>query len=539
VVIRHGSHGRLAVPIALALLVPGVREAHAQNRGTSAAASSVALVQGLGGQLTLDADSYLGAPGDHGLLTLAFESSRLMTDAGMARLAGLPAGELATEPGVSVRQVRRSWSGLADFQKLNLADTPVTDAGLARLPAWDKLEVLDLAGTKVTDAGLARLLAGTPHLRVLILGGPRTLKDGRDSVLKTPRITDQGASALAAARELQQLELSYSGMGDRALKSLAGLRSLRRLGLDGTKVTDAGLAALRGMESLRDLSLGETRITDAGLAKLAGHPQLFSIDLRRTGVTDAGLAHLADLPMMKAGERVEDRVGMRPTINLFGTKVTDAGLSKLRGQLPEATVIPDSMKPVATASRTKDAPGGESARSRNPTARSGRAAPKSRRSANAKAQAKAAPAEEPPFPLRGAWDVTGPKLRRGFIIEFADTGAVTVRHAYGTSRISPWSYGENSIRFGGGIQVNEVKVRGPWKATWNGADEINVVDPSDQSLTLRRRDGGDPPRAEAGDNPARSPSRGALDQLSPGRRAARERLRSRSQSGGAPGDQVP
>ena len=95
--------------------------------------------------------------------------------------------------------------------------------------------------------------------------------------------------------------------------------------------------------------------------------------------------------------------------------------------------------------------------------------------------------EEPPFELKGAWDVTGPQLSQGYVIEFGANGAVTARHKFGVSRISSWSYGDGSIRFRGSIRVNDVKIQGPWKARWNGEREIDVVDPVGQVLNLKRR----------------------------------------------------
>jgi len=55
---------------------------------------------------------------------------------------------------------------------------------------------------------------------------------------------------------------------------------------------------------------------------------------------------------------------------------------------------------------------------------------------------------------------------------------LTVRHKFGVSRISPWSYRDGSIRLGGSIRVNEIRVQGPWKVQWNGEDEIDAIDPN-------------------------------------------------------------
>jgi hypothetical protein len=58
-------------------------------------------------------------------------------------------------------------------------------------------------------------------------------------------VTDAGLKELAALKQLQWLELSWTQVTDAGLKVLAGLTQLKRLYLSGTQVTDAGLQNLR------------------------------------------------------------------------------------------------------------------------------------------------------------------------------------------------------------------------------------------------------------------------------------------------------
>ena len=48
--------------------------------------------------------------------------------------------------------------------------------------------------------------------------------------------------------------------------------------------------------------------------------------------------------------------------------------------------------------------------------------------------------------------MTSPRLKGAFIIDFAENELVTVRYTHGMSSISPWSYRDGSIRFGGSIR---------------------------------------------------------------------------------------
>jgi len=75
------------------------------------------------------------------------------------------------------------------------------------------------------------------------------------------------------------------------------------------------------LRQLQTLDLSGTKITDAGLEHLKDLPQLQTLDLSGTKVTDAGLERLQGLRQLQE-------------LGLSGTEVTDAGLEHLRG-LPE------------------------------------------------------------------------------------------------------------------------------------------------------------------------------------------------------------
>ncbi len=100
----------------------------------------------------------------------------------------------------------RQLDGLEDkLLRINLSQTSLTDAGLARLCRFERLEQLRVMSPEVTDAGLAPL-QDLPHLRHLhLIGAP---------------------------------------LGDAGLEHLHALSDLESLYLDGIRASDAAIARL-------------------------------------------------------------------------------------------------------------------------------------------------------------------------------------------------------------------------------------------------------------------------------------------------------
>jgi hypothetical protein len=127
--------------------------------------------------------------------------------------------------------------------KVNLANTAVTDAGLAHLKGLTNLQSLFLWGANVTDAGLEHL-KGLTNLQSLNLSHTK--------------ITDAGLEHLKGLTNLQSLYLSNTQVTD----------DLQSPYLSNTKITDAGLEHLKGLTKLQWLHLGYTQVTDAGVEDL-------------------------------------------------------------------------------------------------------------------------------------------------------------------------------------------------------------------------------------------------------------------------------
>ena len=83
-----------------------------------------------------------------------------------------------------------------------------------------------------------------------------------------------------------------------------------------SQITDAHMVGLRRLDHLETLNVVGTRITDAGLKEVGEMPSLRRLILARTGITDACLAPISRLKDLEE-------------LNLDNTAVTDAGLERV------------------------------------------------------------------------------------------------------------------------------------------------------------------------------------------------------------------
>lgn len=159
----------------------------------------------------------------------------------------------------------------------------------------------------VEDADL-RLFTDTAGLRHLSLG--RTA------------VTDQGMRTLAAARQLEWLDLSFTSVTDEGLAAFRHCSRLRQLFLERTAMTDESLEWIGKLRELEELDLSGTKVTDAGLRRLAALAKLRTLYLTDCQIGDTGLDSLRGL------KRLE-------TLDLKGTAATAAGIDRLRKSLPQ------------------------------------------------------------------------------------------------------------------------------------------------------------------------------------------------------------
>jgi hypothetical protein len=139
-------------------------------------------------------------------------------------------------------------------------------------------------------------------------------------------------------------------LGDEGFKHLASLSQLKRLDLSGTKCTDADIELFAGLLNLEELALGNTAVTDASVTKfIALHrfnkfQKLKGIELSSTRITQAGLTRLRrELPHLHISERwsyyagIMDGRGMLALdhaiiyfTDITGSKAASAGIRGFR-----------------------------------------------------------------------------------------------------------------------------------------------------------------------------------------------------------------
>lgn len=197
-----------------------------------------------------------------------------------SRRLGIPGLSFASCPRFDDRAVDEL-AGLDHLRTLDLFNTPVGDAGLARLAQQlPGLTSLNLAGTSVTDAGMAHV-ASLGALEVLHLGWTEIGDPGlaalaghgavKTIILHGTRVSDAGMTDLARFAVVEAIDLQETQVGDAGVAALVPLAAqLRRLYLGYTPITDGCVESLRQLARLRTLMLRATRVSAAQDAELAG-----------------------------------------------------------------------------------------------------------------------------------------------------------------------------------------------------------------------------------------------------------------------------
>ncbi len=143
-------------------------------------------------------------------------------------------------------------------------------------------------------------------------------------------------ASLAKSKSLRSLDLTQTGVDDRAVRWLAALEQLETLNLSQNPIFDKGIAGLANLQNLQTLDLSRTFASDSCLVALGGM-QLDNLSLKRTNVTNAGLAALSKMKSLRHLDLLQTEVNyqglahLNPLLNLERVHV---------GQTPNEAQIP-------------------------------------------------------------------------------------------------------------------------------------------------------------------------------------------------------
>jgi hypothetical protein len=135
-------------------------------------------------------------------------------------------------------------------KRLVLGGTNISDEGLAAISGMSKLDTLALSKTKVTSEGICRLplplgsSVGLGDTRVGDEALPNLSCCARLWLDGTP-ITSQGLKQLTSSKNLLELSLQRTAIGDEAVPILARFTALQSLNVMDTKISGEGLFSLR------------------------------------------------------------------------------------------------------------------------------------------------------------------------------------------------------------------------------------------------------------------------------------------------------
>ena len=87
--------------------------------------------------------------------------------------------------------------------------------------------------------------------------------------LTNSKVTAAGLKELAGMKDLMELDLWASPIGDAGLKELAAFKQLKVLSLSGTKVSDAGFRELAPLTQLEDLMVEGMRLGNTAAVHIA------------------------------------------------------------------------------------------------------------------------------------------------------------------------------------------------------------------------------------------------------------------------------
>jgi RNA polymerase sigma factor (sigma-70 family) len=264
--------------------------------------------------------------------------------------AAVPVSLVRTTVDTTVRCLTgRTAAGVGSASALVSASVSILTEGVLRTMFFSRLRIIGavLLAIGTSAAGLG-VLAQTPKSTRPQTPSPTStqyddairgfeerlqlLKQMRDRELAQRATQDKTVAQIESLGgrvewDVVAVNLVATKVTDDDLRLLSVFPNLQTVHLHHNEIGDAGVANLQRLRNLTTLDLFDTRVTDAGLVHLAEWmPLLQSLDLNGTKITDAGLLHLKGLKHLRR-------------LDVSKTNVTEAGVGELRRALPNAKIL--------------------------------------------------------------------------------------------------------------------------------------------------------------------------------------------------------
>jgi hypothetical protein len=228
---------------------------------------------------------------------------------------------------------RANWQGKVSnkLKTLDLCYASVRDSHVTQLTHLPALEELNFDSCPIGDAAIAHLAERNVVPNLLSLD------------LADTDITDVGMAHIARFTQLTRLSLFYCNITNNGLKHVAKLEFLEALNLDSREISNEGLVYLKELRNLKHLDIFSARVTDTGCGHLAMIHSLESLELCGGGVGDMGCSFLASLENLRSlnlsqNERISNRGAVALAVltnlralNLSNTRVNAAAVPFFSG----------------------------------------------------------------------------------------------------------------------------------------------------------------------------------------------------------------
>jgi Leucine-rich repeat (LRR) protein len=225
------------------------------------------------------------------------------------------------------------------FTELALGSSGVSDAGLAVLPKFDKVEKLAIDGCQYTNNALANI-AKMKSLTSLSMNG--------GSVADPSHNCDSGLAAIKEMHQLTSLSIDSANLTPKGLAHVASMTWLESLNVAHTRFNDDNLEMLAPLVNLKALNISFTNVSDNGFRLLLPFHQMESLNISRLPIVGDGLRGLAQSKAMPNLHELTmhsiNALDLSGYQGIFGFKKTlqslDVGMSKLTDDRFVDAIVP-------------------------------------------------------------------------------------------------------------------------------------------------------------------------------------------------------